>query len=252
MRTDDVTVACQTLFQSGALTLGLTTPAARKPGQYADVATELAVARRADRYGFAALWASQPPWPLATANFTDDGQAAFDDPFVWLAALGAVAPRAALVVQADWFRYDRAQLLNAARSLQRMTNGRCALGFAGADDGYISRLVEQAALQAAPGIPVLHLDGDGQRHPVMRELTLDVDDSASAPAALTGQVWRGGRIALAVELERLAEAGVAHVLLHLVRNGRPTLDVIDELGTEVIPRLAAMVSARCGYAGEAR
>jgi len=69
---------------------------------------------------------------------------------------------------------------------------------------------------------------------------------------MTGQVWYGGRIALAAELERLADAGVAHVLLHLVRNGRPVLDIIDELGTEVIPRLAAVLAARCGDAGEAR
>jgi len=245
MRTDDVTLACQKMFRSGALTLGLMTPAARKPGHHADVATELAVARRADRYGVAALWARQAPWPVAA----DAGQIEPDDPFVWLAALGAAAPTAALVAQSDWLRHDRAQLLNGARSLQRVTGGRCALGVAGADEGYLSRLVVQAP---APRIALLHLDGAGQHHPVMRQVTLDLDECAGARGAMTGQVWHGGRIALAAELERLADAGVAHVLLHLVRNGRPVLDIIDELGTEVIPRLAAVGAARCDDAGEAR
>lgn len=284
MRTDDATIACQTLFEGGALTLGLMTPAARKPGQYADVATELAVARRADRFGFAALWAAQAP-------VADAAETMLDDPFVWLAALGAAAPSATLVAQPDWSRPDRPQLVQAARSLQRMVRGRCALAVAGSDAVDVGGLLAEAGsgsgtTQGVPHIPLLHVGDATGRHPVVRQLYLELDEHAHAPPQLSGQQcrhdehahaplrltgqycelgeyslalqlpagqhWRGGRIALLAALERLADDGVAHVVLHLVRNGRPALDIIDELGTEVMPRLAASLSARCGDVGEAR
>lgn len=263
MRTDDATIACQTLFEGGALTLGLMTPAARKAGQYADVATELAVARRADRFGFAALWAAQAP-------VADAAETMLDDPFVWLAALGAAAPSATLVAQPDWSRPDRPQLVQAARSLQRMVRGRCALAVAGSDAVDVGGLLAGTGtgpIQGVPHIPLLHVGDATGRHPVVRQLYLELDEHAHAPPQLprqlcghdeharallqpAGQHWRGGRIALLAALERLADDGVAHVVLHLVRNGRPALDIIDELGTEVMPRLAASLSARCGDVGE--
>ncbi|WP_166454822.1 LLM class flavin-dependent oxidoreductase [Duganella aquatilis] len=219
------------LFQSGCMTMGLMTPAARKPGQPADVAIELAVARRADRYGFAALWASQ--------SSPDAGDAILDDPFVWLAAIGAAAPGVALAARLDLPRHGMPPWLGAVRSLQRMSGGRCVLGAALADDSEPARLHLEAMLaeQGAERVPVLHIDGRADLQPVVRQLYLELDERAGAPAQQSGQGFRGGRIALSAELERLAESGVGHLLVHLVRNGRPVLDVLDELGTEVLPRL---------------
>ncbi|MRW92914.1 LLM class flavin-dependent oxidoreductase [Duganella sp. FT80W] len=233
-------LAYEKLFQSGFMTLGLMTPAARKPGQRADVAIELAVAKRADQYGFSALWASQAPSPY----IPDAERAVFDDPFVWLTAIGAAAPNAALVAQLDLSRYGSAQLVSSARSLQRMSGGRCVLGLSDADGGDIGRLHLEKMLAAdgAEQVPILHLDGAVDRHPVVRQLYLELDERASAPRQPIKHGWRGGRIALSAQLDRLAESGVAHVLIHLVRNGRPSLDLIDEIGTEVIPRLAVGVA----------
>jgi hypothetical protein len=227
------------LFQSGCMTMGLMTPAARKPGQPADVAIELAVARRADRYGFAALWASQSP-PAGA----DAGDAILDDPFVWLAAIGAAAPGVALAARLELPRHGMPQWLGAARSLQRMSGGRCMLGVTLAGDSEPARLHLEALLaqQGAERVPVLHIDGRADLQPVVRQLHLELDERAGAPAQPSRQGFRGGRIALSAALERMAESGVAHVLVHLVRNGRPVLDVMDELGTEVVPRLALGVA----------
>ncbi|MYN29148.1 LLM class flavin-dependent oxidoreductase [Duganella levis] len=234
-------LAYNKLFQSDGMTLGLMTPAARKPGQRADVVLELAVATRADRYGFAALWASQAPPQSAT----EGSHPILDDPFVWLAAIGAAAPGVALAAQLDLPRHGMTQWLAGACSLQRMSCGRCVLGVSGADHTEAARLRLEAALGDRGGehVPVLHIDGHAARQPMVRPLLLELDERASAPAQASRQGFRGGRIALSGALERLAEAGVGHVLLHLVRNGRPVLDVIDELGTEVLPRLSVGVSS---------
>nr|WP_315250832.1 hypothetical protein [uncultured Duganella sp.] len=229
------------LFQSGRLSMGLMTPPARKPGQCADVAIELAVARRAGSYGFAALWASQTA-PLGA----EGGQVVLDDPFVWLAAIGAAAPGVALAAQLELSPDGVTPWLGAARSLQRMSGGRCVLGVRETGHTTSARLRLQQALagQAEQPIALLQLDGRAASpaQPLVHTLYLELDERAGAPAQQSGQRLRGGRLALAGELERLAEAGVAHVLVHLLRNGRPVLDVIDELGTEVVPRLPQAVS----------
>lgn len=233
-------LAYDKLFRSGGMTLGLMTPAARKPGQRADVVIELAVATRADRYGFAALWASQG----APQSAAEGSHPILDDPFVWLAAIGAAAPGVALAAQLDLPRHGMTQWLAGARSLQRMSCGRCVLGVSGADDTAAARMQLEAALaeQGAERVPVLHIDGRAERQPMVRPLLLELDERASAPALPSRHGFSGGRIALAGELERLGQAGVGHVLVHLLRNGRPVLDVIDELGTEVLPRLPVWVS----------
>lgn len=234
-------LAYDKLFQNGGMTLGLMTPAARKPAQRADVVIELAVASRAGRYGFAALWASH----AAPQSAAEGSHPILDDPFVWLAALGAAAPGVALAAQLALPPDGLIPWLDGARSLQRMSCGRCVLGVSGADGSDAARWRLEAAL-ADPGVervPVLHLDAPAARQPIVRPLLLELDERASAAAQPSRQGFRGGRIALSCELERLAEAGVGHVLLHLLRNGRPVLDVIDELGTEVLPRLAMGVSS---------
>lgn len=62
-------------------------------------------------------------------------------------------------------------------------------------------------------------------------------DPAAAPEPLELGL-RTGREALVAYLHRLRGMGVGHVLFNLGRQ-RPAREVIEELGAEVLPRLAA-------------
>lgn len=232
-------LAYDKLFQNGGMTLGLMMPTAGKHGQRADVVLALAIAMRANRYGFAALWASQTP----AQSPAEGGIPLLEDPFVWLAAIGAAAPSLALGAQLDLQRQGTTQWLAGACALQRMSCGRCVLGVGSADDIAAARLQLEAALanQGGERVPLLQIDGPVVSRSMVRPLFLELEERASAPVQAVRQGFRGGRIALSRALERLAEAGVGHVLVHLLRNGRPLLDVIDELGTDVLPRLCVGV-----------
>lgn len=76
---------------------------------------------------------------------------------------------------------------------------------------------------------------DGVRKPFIQSLNLDLlADPDQAPEPILLGV-RTGRSALQAYLQRLRLSGVAHVIINVVRNGRPALDVIEELGRHVVP-----------------
>lgn len=215
----------QKLFHSGRMTLGLMMPLARKPGRMADVAIELAAAKRADQYGFAALWAR-------SSSPDAGGAATLDDPFVWLTAIGGVAPNIALAALVDPAQCDAQSLVAAALALERMSNGRSLLVPP-------SRLARAAPAGAPP-----------RSQASIQQLHLELLERADAPCEPLENGLRCGRVALSAHLEAMAGAGVDHLVLHLLRGGRPTLDVIDELGTQVLPRLrlAALPEAGARHA----
>jgi hypothetical protein len=85
--------------------------------------------------------------------------------------------------------------------------------------------------------------------PFVPSLQRDLLDDADAPAEPIELNLRTGRHALVGYLDRMEDAGVAHVLLNLVRGARPAMEVVDELGREVLPRLqghARTPQARAG------
>ncbi|WPB58830.1 TIGR03571 family LLM class oxidoreductase [Xylophilus sp. GOD-11R] len=75
----------------------------------------------------------------------------------------------------------------------------------------------------------------GRQRAFIQSLGLDLLDDPLAPAEPIELGMRGGRIALVAYLQRLEAAGVAHVLLHPTRGRRPVQDVIEELGSKVLP-----------------
>jgi hypothetical protein len=62
----------------------------------------------------------------------------------------------------------------------------------------------------------------------------DLDANPDAPLQ-TARILRGGRHALIEFLAVQRDAGVNHVALNLKPTRRPSLDVLEELGTHVIP-----------------
>ena len=79
----------------------------------------------------------------------------------------------------------------------------------------------------------------GQHKPFVQSLHLDLVEEANAPPLPIELGIRTGRNALVEYLVRMEAMGVAHVLLHLARGPRPVLDIIDELGQDVLPSLDA-------------
>jgi luciferase-type oxidoreductase len=77
----------------------------------------------------------------------------------------------------------------------------------------------------------------GQHKPFIQSLHLDLLDDPHAPAQPLPLGMRTGRLALSDYLRRMEAAGVSHVLLHLARGQRPVMDVVDELGLDVLPQL---------------
>jgi len=77
----------------------------------------------------------------------------------------------------------------------------------------------------------------GTKKPFVQSLHLDLAEQADMPAPEIELGIRSGRKALSGYLKRMAALGVNHILLNLLRNGCPVLEVIDELGEEVLPEL---------------
>ncbi|MBV8036386.1 TIGR03571 family LLM class oxidoreductase [Roseateles sp.] len=75
----------------------------------------------------------------------------------------------------------------------------------------------------------------GLKKPFIQSLHLELVDDPSAPVEPIELGVRTGRIALTDYLQRLEVVGVAHVLLHLARGPRSVLDIVEELGAEVLP-----------------
>jgi len=79
----------------------------------------------------------------------------------------------------------------------------------------------------------------GADKPFVQSLQLELLADPDAPAEPLELGLRAGRHALLGYLERMAGLGVAHMLLNL-QGTRPAADQLEELGLDVVPRLAAM------------
>lgn len=75
--------------------------------------------------------------------------------------------------------------------------------------------------------------------PYISFIHLDLADDADLPLQRLRFGARTGRHALIAELERLRQAGVHHIGLHLRRNARPLDDTLHELAQYVLPRFHA-------------
>lgn len=107
-------------------------------------------------------------------------------------------------------------------------------------DGWATYHRDEARQQGRIGLwqTALRERAGGEAKPFIQSLQLDLLDDADAPAEPIELGLRAGRHALVDYLDRMEDAGVAHVLLNLARSSqRPAQDVVDELGREVLPRL---------------
>jgi hypothetical protein len=80
--------------------------------------------------------------------------------------------------------------------------------------------------------------------PFIQSLYIDLDALPSTPPAPIHLGFRLGRDHLRTLLENLQEIGVDHVILNLKYGKRSAVDVIEELGTHIVPHFGAQVSAK--------
>ncbi|UIF91002.1 hypothetical protein [Cupriavidus sp. UYPR2.512] len=73
--------------------------------------------------------------------------------------------------------------------------------------------------------------------PFVQSIHLDLVDNPSTEAEPIELGLRSGRRALIDYLKRLETNGVAHAMLQLGPGPRPLLEVVEELGTAVLPAL---------------
>ena len=79
----------------------------------------------------------------------------------------------------------------------------------------------------------------GYAKPFVQSLHLDLQEDPAAPAVAFGLGMRTGRDALVEYLRRLQDMGTAHVIVHVARGQRSALDVVEEIGREVVHALRA-------------
>jgi len=113
-------------------------------------------------------------------------------------------------------------------------------------DGWATYHRDEARQQGRIGLwqGALHERASGEAKPFIQSLQLDLLARAGAPAEPIELGLRGGRDALVAYLDRMEEAGVSHVLLNIVRGPRRAMDVVEEIGCEVLPRLRSAGPAR--------
>lgn len=106
-------------------------------------------------------------------------------------------------------------------------------------DGWATYHRDEARQQGRIGLwqTALRERAGSEPKPFVQSLQLDLLERADAPAEPIELGLRTGRDALVAYLDRMEDAGVSHVLLNLVRGPRPAMDVINELGRDVLPRL---------------
>lgn len=127
---DTIAPGFQRMFAYNKLTLGLFFPIESYLGDMPAMTGQLALARKADEAGFAALWTRDVP--LRDPSFGDVGQ--IYDPWVWLGYITAATNRIALatgsIVLALRHPLDVAK---AAASIDNLSGGRLVLGIATGD-----------------------------------------------------------------------------------------------------------------------
>jgi luciferase-type oxidoreductase len=79
----------------------------------------------------------------------------------------------------------------------------------------------------------------GEVKPFVHSVHLDLLASPDAPSTPVELGLRTGRHQLIAYLARMEKIGVGHVILHLAPGLRPVLEIVDEIGQEVLPALKA-------------
>ncbi|GLQ50643.1 TIGR03571 family LLM class oxidoreductase [Dyella flava] len=120
------------VFLNEGISLGIMTPIARALDAPADMQQEHALAARADRLGFAALWTRDVP--LILPQGSDNEAAVLDDPFVWLSGLAAATKTIALGTAALVLPVRHPlHVAKLALSMDRLSGGRFLLGMGSGD-----------------------------------------------------------------------------------------------------------------------
>lgn len=120
----------QTMFAEGRLTLGVFVPIEAYRGSIPTMHNHLALARRAEELGFAALWVRDVP--LHDPSFGDVGQ--IFDPWVYLGVLAAHTRTIALATGSIVLPLRHPlHVAKAAASVDQLTGGRLVLGVASGD-----------------------------------------------------------------------------------------------------------------------
>ena len=83
-----------------------------------------------------------------------------------------------------------------------------------------------------------HATRPGAFKPFVQSLYVDLADDAHLPPTPIHLGFRAGRHFLLSFLESLRGVGVNHVILNFKYGERPASEVLEEIGTEVLPRLA--------------
>ncbi len=106
-------------------------------------------------------------------------------------------------------------------------------------DGWATYHRDEARQQGRIGLwqTALRERADGEPKPFIQSLQIDLLEDPAAPAEAIELGLRTGRDALVAYLDRMEDAGVAHVLMNVVRGPRPATEVVEELGREVLPQL---------------
>lgn len=108
-------------------------------------------------------------------------------------------------------------------------------------DGWATYHREEARQQGRIALWQRALDerAAGRHKPFVQSLQLELLADPDAPAAPLELGLRAGRHALLAYFGRMARLGVGHMLVNL-QGPRPVAEQIEELGAELVPRLAAL------------
>lgn len=118
------------VYQEGRLSLGLNFPIEAYSSPVPEMTDQIALARRAEEGGFAALWSRDVP--LLDPSFGDAGQ--MYDPWDWLGYVAAQTTRIALGTGAIILPLRRPiDLAKAAASVDQLSGGRLIMGVASGD-----------------------------------------------------------------------------------------------------------------------
>ena len=108
-------------------------------------------------------------------------------------------------------------------------------------DGWITypRGLERQAEVVANWRATVSSAAPGAFKPFAQSLYVDLSEDPDHPPEPIHLGFRGGRNVVLRFLESLREIGVNHVILNLKYGARDAGEVLDEIGSEVLPRLAA-------------
>ena len=305
-----ITTALDYVHIPTKLTLGIFLPIESYRGAIPTMKDQVALAQRAEAYGFKALWFRDVP--LHVPSFGDAGQVY--DPWVYMSYLAAHTKTICLATGSIILPLRHPiHTAKSASSLDHLSNGRLIMGIASGDRPieypafgkdleqratlfqenvtYLKTLWKSFPNHASPlgamtgeadlipkpiygSIPLLATGRSGQSltwiaqntdgwvyyprdlstvqqligewhrtleqenqptKPFLQSLYIDLLADANAPAHPIHLGFQSGRNYLLEFLGRLEIQGVSHVIINLKYGTRPADEVLEELGTEIVP-----------------